>query len=153
MKRITFALIILILLVACSAKSEAPAETPADSIAVADSSAAATPLATFLELGSKTCIPCKMMQPILKEVSDEYQGLVKVEFHDLGEDRQIGQKYSIRVMPTQVFLDADGKEFFRHEGFYPREEIEKMLAEKIGLKIPEPKKATEPNSPDKNDKD
>lgn len=141
MNRIIVALFLLLLLTACSAKSETPAVNPADSLAVADSSAVVTPLATFLELGSKTCIPCKMMQPILKEISDEYQGLVNVKFHDLGEDRQIGQKYNIRVMPTQVFLDAEGREFFRHEGFYPKEDIEKMLAEKIGLKKPEQKVA------------
>ncbi|MDY0152061.1 MAG: thioredoxin family protein [Candidatus Cloacimonas sp.] len=82
---------------------------------------------TFMEIGSKSCIPCKMMQPIMKEIADEYKGIVKVEFYDLGVDRQIGPKYNIRVMPTQVFLDANGKEFFRHEGFYPKEELAKML--------------------------
>jgi thioredoxin 1 len=39
-------------------------------------------------------------------------------------------------MPTQVFLDKDGKEFFRHEGFYPKADIEKMLAEKVGINKP-----------------
>lgn len=127
MKIAIIAMTVLILLVACSAKSEAPAEVPADSLAVADSIETLTPLVTFLELGSKTCIPCKKMQPILNEIEDAYRGLVKVEFHDLGLDRQIGQKYSVRVMPTQVFLDASGREFFRHEGFYPAAEIKKML--------------------------
>jgi len=84
---------------------------------------------TFLEIGSKSCIPCKMMQPIMKEIEEDYKGIVKVEFHDLMEDREIGQKYNIRVMPTQVFLNADGIEFFRHEGFYPRAELAKMLDE------------------------
>jgi thioredoxin 1 len=82
---------------------------------------------TFMEIGSKTCIPCKMMQPIMKEIAEEYKGIVKVEFYDLMEDREIGPRYSIRVMPTQVFLDANGREFFRHEGFYPKDELAKML--------------------------
>ena len=82
---------------------------------------------TFMEIGSKTCIPCKMMQPIMKEIETEYEGIVKVEFYDLNEDRQIGSQYNIRVMPTQVFLDANGREFFRHEGFYPKVELAKML--------------------------
>lgn len=95
-----------------------------------------TPLVTFIELGAESCIPCKMMQPILKEVSDEYQGLVKVIFIDLYKDKQAAQKYQIRVMPTQVFLDAKGREVFRHEGFYPKAEIEKMLADKFGVTKP-----------------
>ncbi len=82
---------------------------------------------TFMEIGSVSCIPCKMMQPIMKEIAADYKGIVKVEFYDLGVDREIGPKYNIRVMPTQVFLDANGKEFFRHEGFYPKEELAKML--------------------------
>jgi thioredoxin 1 len=84
---------------------------------------------TFMEIGSVNCIPCKMMQPIMKEIEQDYSGVVKVEFYDLYEPngRTIGQKYGIRVMPTQVFLDANGKEFFRHEGFYPKDELSKML--------------------------
>ena len=93
-------------------------------------------MVTFIELGAASCIPCKMMQPIMKEITAEYKGLVKVIFHDLNKDRQVGQKYGVRVMPTQVFLDKDGREFFRHEGFYPKEELERMLAEKGGVTKP-----------------
>lgn len=82
---------------------------------------------TFLEIGAESCIPCRMMQPIMKEIAEEYPGVVEVIFHDLYKDRTIGQKYGIRVMPTQVFLDADGREFFRHEGFYPKTELKAML--------------------------
>lgn len=94
------------------------------------------PLVTFIELGAESCIPCKMMQPIMKDIQDEYKGLVNVVFHDLYKERWAGQQYNVRVMPTQVFLGRDGREFFRHEGFYPKEEIEKMLAEKIGVTKP-----------------
>lgn len=95
-----------------------------------------TPLVTFIELGAESCIPCKMMKPVLKEISDEYQGLVKVIFIDLNKDKDAAQKYRVRVMPTQVFLDAQGREFFRHEGFYPKAEIEKMLADKTDVRKP-----------------
>ncbi|HOH98293.1 MAG TPA: thioredoxin family protein [Candidatus Cloacimonadota bacterium] len=81
----------------------------------------------FLEIGSVNCIPCRMMQPIMKEIAEEYAGVVKVDFYDLQVDKEIGPKYGIRVMPTQVFLDANKKEFFRHEGFYPKAELTKML--------------------------
>jgi thioredoxin 1 len=94
------------------------------------------PLVTFIELGAESCIPCRMMQPVMRNIQLEYEGLVAVVFYDLYKERWAGQEYNVRVMPTQVFLDMEGREFFRHEGFYPQEEIEKMLAEKIGVTKP-----------------
>ena len=84
---------------------------------------------TFIELGSVKCIPCKMMQPIMKEIEDEYRDQVKVIFYDVWtvDGRKYGQQYRIRVIPTQVFLDNNGKEYFRHEGFFPKEELVKVL--------------------------
>ncbi len=84
---------------------------------------------TFIELGSIKCIPCKMMQPIMEEVEEEYKGQVKVVFYDVwtSEEKPYAQKYGIRVIPTQVFLDKDGKEYFRHEGFFAKDELIKVL--------------------------
>jgi len=84
---------------------------------------------TFIELGSVKCIPCKMMKPILEEIKKEYKGQVKVVFYDvwIPEGKPYGRKYSIRAIPTQVFLDKDGKEFFRHMGFLSKEKIVKVL--------------------------
>lgn len=84
---------------------------------------------TFIELGSVGCIPCDKMQPIMKEIKEEYKGQVKVIFYDVrtafGEPYK--KKYNIRAIPTQVFLDKDGNEYFRHLGFFPKEEIVKVL--------------------------
>lgn len=87
---------------------------------------------TFVELGSVNCIPCRMMQPVMQEVEKKYPGQVKVVFHDVWTDigRAEGAKYRIRVIPTQVFLDKNGKEYFRHEGFFPFEEVDKILKQK-----------------------
>lgn len=85
---------------------------------------------TFLELGSVTCIPCKQMQPIMKSIEEKYKGQVKVVFHDVWKDNAPAKKYNIKLIPTQVFLDENGNEFFRHEGFYPEEEIDKLFQSK-----------------------
>lgn len=84
---------------------------------------------TFVELGSVGCIPCKMMQPIMKEIEEEYKDQVKVIFYDVwtGEGRPYAEKYKIKLIPTQVFLDKDGNEYSRHEGFFPKEELVKIL--------------------------
>lgn len=93
------------------------------------------PKVTFVELGSVNCIPCKQMQPVMKAIEEKYGEQVKVIFYDVWKDDQkkYAQKYGIKLIPTQVFLDANGKEFHRHEGFYPEAEIDKILQGK-GLK-------------------
>jgi thioredoxin 1 len=87
---------------------------------------------TFVELGSVRCIPCKMMQPIMKDIEKDYAGQVKVVFHDVWtpEGEPFATSFKIRVIPTQVFLDKDGKEYFRHEGFFPKEDLIKILKQK-----------------------
>lgn len=87
---------------------------------------------TFIELGSVRCIPCKKMQPIMEEIKKEYKGQVKVVFYDVRtrEGKPFAYKYKIRLIPTQVFLDKDGKEYFRHEGFFPKAELVKVLKHK-----------------------
>ena len=87
------------------------------------------PGVTFIELGSVNCIPCKQMQPVMKSIEEKYGNQVKVIFYDVWKPDQkvYAQKYGIRLIPTQVFLDKNGKEFHRHEGFYPEAEIDKLL--------------------------
>lgn len=80
-------------------------------------------LPRLVDLGADKCIPCKMMAPILEELSAEYKGKLQVDFIDVWKNPQEGPKYKIRVIPTQIFFDASGKELFRHEGFFSKEDI------------------------------
>ena len=84
---------------------------------------------TFLEIGSISCVPCKMMKPILKEIEDEFGDQVNVIFYDIRtpEGNNIAKEYKIQLIPTQVFLDSLGTEYFRHEGFFPKEKILEVL--------------------------
>ncbi len=80
-------------------------------------------LPRLVDLGADKCIPCKMMAPILEELKSEYEGTLIVEFIDVWKNPDEGPKYGIKLIPTQIFFDASGKELFRHEGFYSREDI------------------------------
>ena len=92
-------------------------------------------LPRLLDLGSTTCIPCKMMTPILEQLGKEYKGKLKVEFIDVKQNRSAVEKYKIQSIPTQIFYDANGKEFYRHIGFFPKEDIlAKFKEHKIILK-------------------
>ena len=84
---------------------------------------------TFVEIGAAKCIPCKAMQPIMKEVAEEYKGQLNVVFHDVWTEKgkTDAMKYNIRLIPTQVFLDKDGKEYFRHEGYFPKDDVVKII--------------------------
>jgi thioredoxin 1 len=75
------------------------------------------------------------MQPVMKAIEEKYGNQVKIVFHDvwIPEEKHFAQKYGIKLIPTQVFLDENGNEFHRHEGFYPEAEIDKILQGK-GLK-------------------
>lgn len=88
---------------------------------------------TFIELGSVSCIPCKMMQPVMRKIEENYKEKVKVIFYDVWteKDKNMVNVYKIRVIPTQVFLDKKGKEYFRHEGYFPYEEVEKTIKKKL----------------------
>ena len=87
---------------------------------------------TFVELGSVRCIPCQQMQPVMKSIEQKFGKDVKVVFHDVWTEAgaPFAKQYGIEAIPTQVFLDKDGKEFFRHIGFFPEEELVKILNQK-----------------------
>ena len=63
------------------------------------------------------------MAPILEELKREYAGRLDVEFIDVWKNPNAGQRYGIRMIPTQIFYDAEGKERFRHVGFLGMEDI------------------------------
>jgi thioredoxin 1 len=77
----------------------------------------------LVDLGATKCIPCKMMAPILEDLKKTYAGKMDVQFIDVWENPDAGKKYGINVIPTQIFYDAQGKELFRHEGFFGKEDI------------------------------
>jgi thiol-disulfide isomerase/thioredoxin len=82
---------------------------------------------TFIEIGADRCIPCRKMQPIMKEVAAEFPEDVQVVFYDVWKDPAPGREYGIQLIPTQVFIDANGREVDRHVGFFAKEELVAVL--------------------------
>ncbi len=80
-------------------------------------------LPRLVDLGAGKCIPCKMMKPILDDLIANHADTFKTEFIDVWENEAAGQKYGVKMIPTQIFFDASGKELFRHEGFMSKEDI------------------------------
>ena len=88
-----------------------------------------TPLPQLIDFGAGTCATCKMMEAVLTGLSAEHGDKISIRFVDVWENEEAGKEYSIRMIPTQVFLDAEGNELFRHEGFISKEDILKKWAE------------------------
>jgi len=82
---------------------------------------------TMVDLGSTSCVPCKLMEPILERLREEYKGRAAILFIDVTKDRELARKFNIRAIPTQVFFDAAGKEVWRHAGFLEKKVIIQKL--------------------------
>jgi len=85
--------------------------------------AALTGLPRLVDLGAGICVPCKMMAPILDALKRDFAGKLEVVFIDVFANKDAVEKYGITTIPSQIFYDASGKERFRHEGFFSREDI------------------------------
>ena len=79
---------------------------------------------------SESCIPCKRLSPILYDLDTEYNGKVKIVKINAGTGYELAKKYGVTSTPTLLLLQS-GAETGRLTGFVPKEEIEKLINEKI----------------------
>lgn len=91
-------------------------------------------MVTMLDLGAKSCIPCKMMAPILEKLEKVYDGKAAIIFIDVWKHRQQAKRFRIRAIPTQIFFDQQGKEVYRHVGFMSEKAIVNQL-KKMGVSL------------------
>lgn len=106
------------LLLSAVARAELPSATDAAIRAALGSGKPAV-----IDLGARTCIPCKKMAPILESLSSEYRGKASVLFIDVHENQAAAERFRIQMIPTQIFFNAQGKEVKRHVGFMEKADI------------------------------
>ena len=87
---------------------------------------------TFLEFGSVGCHSCRQMEDVMETIKEEYGSRVNVVFVNvsLKKNRDFVDYFGIATIPTQVLLDKNGKEFFRHSGFLSTEDLSKHFVKK-----------------------
>lgn len=83
---------------------------------------------SLIDFGATGCGPCDMMTPILADLEKKYKGRLNVLFVHVGQEEILAARFGIKYIPVQVFFDKNGREVFRHTGFFPQTEIEKQLA-------------------------
>lgn len=84
-------------------------------------------MVTLVDVGAASCIPCKMMAPLLEELKREYQGKAAVHFVDVRHDKQAVDRFRIKGIPSQVFYDRRGREVYRHLGFMDKQAMTMIL--------------------------
>ncbi len=84
---------------------------------------------TFLEFGAKGCSACKRMEGVMDEIRLKYPDKVHVVFLNIikPESQNLMKYYGISVIPTQILLNKNGKEYFRHTGYYSSKELTKKI--------------------------
>jgi len=84
-------------------------------------------MVTMVDLGANSCVPCKMMAPILEKLEKDYKGRAAIVFLDVWKDPDLAKRFGIKVIPTQIFYDKEGKEVYRHVGFMSENAIVTQL--------------------------
>lgn len=119
MRKICLSVLLLILMnqAAAAADFKLPVPTPG--------------MITMVEVGANKCIPCKMMAPIIAELKKEYAGRVSIVFLDVWESKDavaFARQARVQGIPTQIYYDKNGTEFFRHGGYMDKKGIVEILA-------------------------
>jgi thioredoxin 1 len=105
----------------------APAPSPGQPATAAGTAYAAPGAALgrprLVELGSVRCNACKEMMKVLDALRASQGGRLQVDFIDVFENPAMGDQFGLKMIPTQILYDAQGKELFRHIGFFSHDEI------------------------------
>jgi thiol-disulfide isomerase/thioredoxin len=87
---------------------------------------------TLVEFGAPGCAPCDQMKPILFELKKKFSGKLNILSIHVGQERVLGARFEIQVIPVQIFFDKNGREVFRHTGYFPQAEVEQKLSQ-VGM--------------------
>jgi thioredoxin 1 len=86
----------------------------------------------LVDFGANSCVPCRELRPVLKDVGKEYSGKTTILVIDVYKYQNLAQEYKVALIPTLVFFDTKGKEVFRHLGVLDIDKIGAKLKE-IGM--------------------
>ena len=92
-------------------------------------------LPRLVELGAGKCVACKKMKPIIEQLRKTYAGQLQVDSIDVIDQADKAKSFHWKLIPCQVFLDAEGKELWRHEGFISKADILAKWVE-FGVMLP-----------------
>lgn len=77
----------------------------------------------LLSFGAGWCVPCRMMEPVREQLRAEYGEQFELVHYDVDRNKEVAAKYNVKLIPTLIFLDAEGRELGRRQGYTPKDEI------------------------------
>lgn len=87
-------------------------------------------LPAIIDFYADWCGPCKMVAPILEDLSKEYEGKLMIYKVDTDIEQELSAVFGIQSIPTLLFIDADGKPAMQ-AGAYPKHVLKKVIDEKL----------------------
>ena len=78
------------------------------------------------------CAPCKMVAPIIEELSKEYEGKLNVWKVDTEDQQELAGAFGIQSIPSILFIPVDGQPQMA-AGALPKATFEKIIKEELGV--------------------
>lgn len=80
----------------------------------------------LIDFWAEWCAPCKMVAPVLEELSEEYAGKLKIGKLDVDSHGELAMKFSVQSIPT-LMLFKNGEEVARKVGAVPKPAIVELF--------------------------
>ena len=87
-------------------------------------------LPAIIDFYADWCGPCKMVAPVLEELSEEYKDRILIYKVDTDAEQELSSVFGIRSIPTMLFIGADGEPMMQ-PGAYPKHVLKKVIEEKL----------------------
>lgn len=84
-------------------------------------------LPVLVDFTAVWCGPCKMLDPVVKQLAEQWDGKVKVMKLDVDDDPQLAMEYQVMGVPT-LMLFKNGQPVERVTGYQPKDRLEKKFS-------------------------
>ena len=78
------------------------------------------------------CGPCKMLAPILEELSETYKGKIDIYKIDTEAEQELAAAFAVRSIPTMLFCPKEGQPQMA-QGALPKHELERVIKDVLGV--------------------
>lgn len=95
-----------------------------------DSEVKNSEIPVLLDFWADWCMPCKMVAPVLEELSTEYDGKLKIGKVDVDKEQDLASQYNVVSIPT-LLLVKGGEVVKQQVGAVPRQQIEEMIKDYV----------------------